>query len=38
MQHVTETTWERVIENRVKSSVIVDHIYSTNSTSVEKVT
>jgi len=36
-QHVTETTWERVIENRVKSSVI-DHIYSTNSTSVEKVT
>jgi hypothetical protein len=36
-QHVTETTWERVIENRVKSSVM-NHIYSTNSTSVKKVT
>jgi exonuclease III len=35
-QHVTEATWERVIENQVKSSII-DHIYCTNSTSVEKV-
>jgi hypothetical protein len=35
-QHVTEATWERVIENQVKSSVI-DHIYSTNSTNVEKI-
>ena len=36
-QHVSEATWERVIENQVKSSII-DHIYCTNSTSVEKVT
>ena len=36
-QHVTEATWERVIENQVKNSII-DHIYCTNSTSVEKVT
>jgi hypothetical protein len=36
-QHVTEATWERVIENQVKS-LIIDHIYCTISTSVEKVT
>jgi hypothetical protein len=35
-QHVTEATWERVIKNQVKSSVI-DHIYCTNSTNVEKI-
>ena len=36
-QHVTEPTWNRVINNELKSSVI-DHIYCTNSTNVESLT
>ena len=35
-QHVKEPTWERVIENRTKNSVI-DHIYCTDSTKVGDV-
>ncbi len=33
---MTEATWERVIENQVKS-LVIDHIYCTNSTYVEKI-
>ena len=35
-QHVKEATWERLIENRVKNSVI-DHIYCTDNTQVDTI-
>ena len=36
-QHVTEPTWERVINNQTKNSIL-DHIYSTDSTKIKRIT
>ena len=36
IQHVKETTWERVIQEQVKNSVL-DHIYCTDSTVVDRI-